>query len=216
MTIRRLTHNDAEEVVSLLTQHSKFQNLPKSIIISSIHDKDTSGVPLIDRFMAEAIPIDLKNPDCYWFGNFSNTGVLLGYQKFKLWYDPDFKENVWSRHLMCKNPEIKHTYSYGQYRVPDCIIDIANYAVEIIEDMGMKIGYDLVPNAVSAGHRFAYIPIHESITSEKLYRLTNSRYSRQTVEEIPAGQLSTIEKFRQHISTVRFSVAQKIVMMTKI
>jgi len=219
MSIRRLTHDDAELVVSTFLKHKKFQNLPKASIMSSIHDHDTSGTLLFDRFMKTILPEDLKNPNTYYLGNFSNDDIFLGYYRFKLWTDPDTNELNWTQSSKCKNLDApKHHFTYNISDVmPDQIFELSNYFIDFAESLKIKTGYGLTPNAVSVDHPNGWIvEPREEIKDPKLFRLCSSRYKTETVELIPAGEYSAIEKYRNNVHGIRLSVAQKIMKFTRI
>jgi len=224
VSIRRLTHDDAELVVSTLLKHKKFQNLPKAAIMSSIHDHDTSGTLLFDRSMKTILPEDLKNPNTYCLGNFSNDDIFLGYYRFKLWTDPDTNELNWTQSLRCKNLDApKHYFTYNISDVmPDQFFELSNYFIDFAESLKIKTGYGLTPNAVSSvEHPNGWIVLNPDTVGivapdPKLFRLCSSRYKTETVELIPAGEYSAIEKYRNNVHGLRFSVAQKISKYTRI
>jgi hypothetical protein len=216
MTIRRLTYDDAENVVSVFLKHTKFQNMPKSVTMASIHDTEAeSEMTLFDRIMSRDLPEDMKDPDAYWFGNFNNSGILTAYVRFKFWLDDEVNENCWTMGLMCRNKDITPLYTYGQSKIPDDIIDIINYAIDIAEKQNMRIGYSLVQDAVPDTHQNAWLRIVDTVDSSRL-KISKDKYKHEVVENIPAGEFSKVAKFRAHVHRTRYSIRQKIVKMTKI
>ena len=188
--------------------------MPKSVSMASIHDNDTSGVSLIDRVMINAIPRDMQNPDCYWYGDFDNDDVMTAFVKFKNWKN-DKQEWCWTLGLMCKNGDVSHDYTKNQRLFPDAIVDLVNHGVKAVELAGLKTGYTLVQDAVASAHRNHWLRISDMLSSADL-KINSKWYKHDIVEIIPGGELSVDPYMRNNVATIRFSVAQKIVRMTKI
>lgn len=214
MIIKRLTPDDAGAVVSMFLKHKKYQNMPKAASLAWIEDHDTSGLTLLDRTMMRVIPEDMKNPNCYWFGSVSDDQIITAVVKFKYWMDEDINEKCWTMSLTIKNPDCDHTYSYGQSKTPDDIIALTNHGITIAEEQGMRIGYSLLPCDKTTN----WIKASQSIPEEyqDVYLLNPKRYKSEIVERIPAGQSSTVPKYRANVYSLRFSIAQMINRMTKI
>jgi len=215
MTIRNLTIDDFDNIKNIILKHNKIQNMPKKSIMSSVHDKDTSGVSLYDRTVPSMIQQDLSNSNSYWFGNFSSSGILLSFIKFYIWYDSNINDMCWTMKIPFKNKNIPYEYKYSQDIFPDEVIDVINHGVRFVEDKKMTIGYNIAHSAVSQTHPNHVIRMVDIIDPDLLL-ISKKRYMHELIETIPAGQFSTAEEYRINVSPLRFSIPFSIYRMTKL
>lgn len=210
MPIRRMTDAaDVETMMTIVQQHNKIQGLPKEITFLDINDPSLNYNNVIRRTIEDTIHLDHH----YHFGNFSNTGELLSFIRFKVWTDTDINQECWTAGSMFRNKNISASYTYGQDYFPDEVIDVHNHGVNFLESLGIKIGYTLSPNAIPG----RWTRITSATLNDKSVLLHGpDRYKCDLVEEIAGGTLSKHEKFIWNVCHIPLSINQCLYRFTKI
>lgn len=210
MPIRRMTEaGDVETMMAIVHQHNKFQNLPKEVAFLDINNPSMNYDNLIRQSIENTIHLDHH----YHFGNFSNTGELLSFIRFKVWTDTDINQECWTAGSMFRNKNISASYTYGQDYFPDEVIDVHNHGVNFLESLGIKIGYTLSPNAIPG----RWTRITSATLNDKSVLLHGpDRYKCDLVEEIAGGTLSKHEKFIWNVCHIPLSTNQCLYRFTKI
>ncbi len=210
MPMRRMTEaGDVETMMAIVLQHNKFQNLPKEVAFLDINNPSMN----YDNLVRQSMENNIHLSEHYHFGNFSETGELLSFIRFKVWTDTDINQMCWTAKCLFRNKNIPASYTYGQDHFPDAVIDVYNHGINFLEGLGIKIGYALSPNAIPG----SWIRIASCTLNGKSVLLHGSdRYKCDLVEELAGGTLSKYDKFVQNVCPISYSTNQLLYRYTKI
>lgn len=202
-----------EAMFDIVKHHNKIQGLPKEVMFVDINNPQHT----YDNVFRVVVQSTINLEQHHYYGNFSETGELLSFIRFKFWMDNDINQECWTAGVMWRNKNAPMTYTHGQRYFPDELIDVHNHAVSVAENRGIKIGYTLSPNARPGSWiRFPAEISGSTESGQSILMHGPMRYRSELVEEIVGGKLSTHEKFVNHISNIALSTNQCIYRFTKI